>query len=101
MISRDRSISPAISDYLQARGAALASTPTAEMRAALAAAGTALPDVAALHSLSATFNKRLEQSRHRIGGTRARDTAATKEAVTWHQLFVEVEVDGSSFVTFC
>lgn len=81
-------------------GEALASQPTAEMRAELEAAGFALPSEEQLKVLCKTFNKRLEEARHRIGGTKVRDLSATKDALSWHQLFAEVDVDGSGFVTY-
>jgi Ca2+-binding EF-hand superfamily protein len=82
------------------RGAALEVIPTRDMRAELEAASIALPSEEELLALSKVYNKQLEDSRHRIGGSRTRDLAATKESLSWFQLFAEMDVDGSSFMTY-
>jgi len=71
--------------------AVIASTPTTEMRAELENAGVALPGADELTELSKQINEWLENWREVHGHG---------HSVTWHNLFTEVDVDGSGFITY-
>ena len=70
---------------------AIASQPTAEMRAELESAGHKLPSESELVELSKKFNAWLEQHRHDQG---------LGHSTTWFNLFAEVDQDGSGYITF-
>lgn len=63
-----------------------ATVSTLDIRAELAAAGVSLPDGEELLSLSGTYNRKLEE--------------AHGKQTSWFNLFKEVDIDGSGFVTF-
>ena len=73
--------------------AALACTPTAEMRSELETAGEAAPDNEQMNSLAQLFIERLEALRIKLG-------EKTQDAMSWHQIFSKVDEDGSGMITY-
>jgi hypothetical protein len=71
----------------------MASTPTREMRSELEAVGTALPDDERLAELAKLFIDRLGALRSKLG-------EKSQGAISWHQLFSQVDEDGSGVITF-
>ena len=72
-------------------GGAIASTPTSKMLEELKAAGVELPDDKQLTWLSKKLNVWLEEVRVLHGRA---------SAATWFNLFAEVDVDGSGYITY-
>ena len=69
---------------------AIASQPTAEMRAEIEAAGVVLPDDDELTKLSTKLNEWLEEMRHKDG---------KDKSTSWFNLFAAIDEDGSGFST--
>ena len=72
-------------------GGAIASTPTSEMRVELEDAGVWLPSEKELVTISVNLNTWLEDCRVLHG---------RGSAVTWFNLFAEVDQDGSGYITY-
>ena len=73
--------------------ATLAKTPTREMRSELEAVGTTLPDDERLAELAKLFIDRLGALRSKLGEKH-------QGAISWHQLFSQVDEEGSGVITF-
>ena len=71
-------------------GSAIASTPTKDMKKELEAAGVVLPSAAEQIALSKQFNMWLKHAREE----------GNKSTHSWYNLFKEVDVDGSGFITY-
>ena len=80
------------SNELSSLNAAIASTPTSEMRAELELAGMALPAGDELSALSTTFNAWLTAGFYEGGGK--------ADALSWVDLYNFFDDDGSGFLTF-